>query len=327
MSESLLAPVTISIVTPSYNQGEFIAQTIESVLSQAGEFSIDYLIVDGGSTDASLEIIKHYERLLLDGGWRIQCRGITYRWLSERDQGQSDALAKGFRLARGEILSWLNSDDLYLPQALSRVAGAFRDAPETALWYGAAHYCDSAGKVIGRYRTEAFALDKLAYANIICQPSTFFRRDAFEAAGGVNRSLHYAMDYDLWIRIASRFDCRHLPETLSLYRLHEASKTVRPETLYENSEEALRLTLDHFGWAPLTRVYNSCNFFCRSRLPGPLARNNFALLAATLVCSVLRSLWLNRGLCRKDLALLNRENFRKLRKSRLDIMTGSGGSA
>ena len=131
------------------------------------------------------------------------------------------------------------------------------------------------------------------------------------------------MDLDLWIRIGGRFPCRHLPRVLSSYRLHDASKTVSDETLLLNCQEALRLSLKYFRWAPLTRVYNACDALCRSRLPGFLARSKPARTAATLACSVLQSLWLNRGVSGKDLAFLNRENFRKLSKSRIEIMTGS----
>ena len=130
-----IAPI-LSIVTPSYNQGQFLVETIESVIGQSGDFHIDYIIVDGGSTDNSVEIIRHYDALLKQGEWPISCKGITYRWLSERDRGQTDALAKGFRMVNGEILAWLNSDDIYLPGALQTAAAFFRNNPGTGLLYG-----------------------------------------------------------------------------------------------------------------------------------------------------------------------------------------------
>ena len=315
------APTVFSIITPSYNQGVFLAETIESVISQSGDFYIDYIIVDGGSTDNSIDIIRHYEESLGSMQWQTACRGITFRWLSERDTGQSDALMKGFRMAKGELLAWLNSDDAYLPGALQCAAEQFRDHPETALLYGDAHYCDATGATIGSYRTAPFDFEKLAWFNFICQPSAFFRRDVYEELGGVDQTLHFAMDYDLWI--GRRCPCRHLPRVLSRYRLHESSKTVSGETLVRNCEEALQLALKHFGWAPLTRVYNSCDTLCRARLPGFLAASKPARIAATLICSVIRSLRLNRGIRSKDLRLLSRENFRKMSRSRIDIMTGS----
>ena len=312
----------ISVVTPSYNQGGFLAETIESVISQEGDFSIDYVIVDGGSSDNSLDIIKRYEARLRSGQWPVQCRGITCRWVSEPDKGQADALLKGFRMSHGEVLAWLNSDDTYLPGALQTAAGFLRDHPDTGLMYGNADYIDAAGAVIGSYRTEAFDLDKLASANIICQPAAFFRRNAFEAVGGLDGTLTFAMDFDLWIRIGRRFPCRHVPRLLATYRLHETSKTISSETLFKNSEESLAVTRRHFGWAPLTRIYTSCRILCISRLPDLLGRSRLAVAAASLICTLFRSLYLNRGFHRSDLKLLTGSNLRKLLKSRLEIMTG-----
>ncbi len=313
---------TISIVTPSFNQGGFLAETIESVISQAGDFIIDYIVVDGGSTDDSVDIIRRYDTLIRTGIFSGNCRGLTYRWVSKKDRGQTDALTKGFRVAEGDIFAWLNSDDTYLPGALQTVATFFRDYPETGLMYGEAHYCDTAGIIIGRYRTDEFNYDKLAWFNYMCQPSTFFRKNVFDAVGGLDDTLHFAMDYDLWVRIGKRFTCRYLPEFLSKYRLHESSKTILDETLYHNSEEALRLAMKYFDWAPLTRIYNSCNVYCRARLPRILTGRKSMVILATIICSVFRSLWMNRGIRKNDLMLLNGENFRKLFKSRIEIMTG-----
>ncbi len=321
MEDNKKFPV-ISIVTPSYNQAVFLSETIESIISQAGDFIIDYIIVDGGSTDNSVVIMKHYDDLLRKGEWPIACQGITYRWISENDKGQTDALMKGFRMAHGEILAWLNSDDIYLPGALQTAATCFCEHPDTGLLYGDAHYCDSAGAIIGRYRTGEFDLNTLASFNFICQPSAFIRSDVFEAVGGLDESLHFAMDYDLWIRIGTHFPCVYLSRFLSTYRLHEASKTIRDEALHENIEAGLSLTIKYFNWAPLTRVYASCNCSCKSSLPGFIVKSRLLLVCSALVCTVFRSLWLNRGICRNDLKLLNMANFRKLFKSRMEVMTG-----
>jgi glycosyltransferase involved in cell wall biosynthesis len=312
----------ISIVTPSFNQGEFLAATIESVISQAGDFYIDYIIVDGCSTDNSVEIIQQYEALLSKGEWPLACRGIFFQWICERDRGQADALAKGFRMAQGEIFAWLNSDDTYLPGALQTVAASFRDFPETGLLYGNAYYCDADGTVIGRHRTEKFDYEKLAWFNYICQPSTFFRKNVFHESGGLDVTLHYAMDYDLWVRIGKRFACCYLPEFFSKYRLHDSSKTILDETLYHNSEEALRLAVKYFDWAPLTRIYTSCSIYCRTRLPRFFAGRKAMVIPASVICTVFRSLWINRGIRKNDLVLLKMENFRKLFKSRTEIMLG-----
>lgn len=315
--------ITFSIVTPSYNQGVFLAETIESVISQEGDFHIDYIIIDGGSTDNSVEIIKHYNELLKKKEWPVKCQGITFRWVSEQDKGQTDALAKGFRMANGEIFAWLNSDDTYLPGALQAATSFFHSNPGVGLMYGDASYCDTTGTVIGRYRTDSFDLGRLAYANIICQPAAFFLREAFEEVNGLDETLHFVMDYDLWVRIGRRFPGRHVPQLLATYRLHETSKTMLNETLLRNCEESLAVTIRHFGWAPLTRVYTACSVLVKARLPGSLKQSNFLVAPAAVVCSLLRSMFLNRGINRNDLRLLNRDNFRKLFKNRLDIMTGS----
>lgn len=313
---------TFTIVTPSFNQGDFLAETIESVIGQEGDFFIDYIIVDGGSTDDSVAVIKHYDSMLSRGDWTINCRGVNLRWLSEKDAGQTDALAKGFRMATGEIYAWLNSDDIYLPETLRTVADHFQENPDTGLLYGDAHYCDTTGAIIGMYRTEEFDFEKLAWFNFICQPAAFFRKEAFEAVGGLDGSLQFAMDYDLWIRIGRRFPCRYLPVFLATYRLHGASKTVSDKTLIENTEEGLRVAMKHFGWAPLTRVYNACYPLCRSRLPAFIVRNRVAVVFAAVVCTLFRSLRLNRGINLNVLKLLTGENFGKLFKDRIDIMTG-----
>jgi len=314
--------LVISVITPSYNQGEFLEETLASVLSQEGNFHLDYLIIDGGSNDNSVEIIKRYEKLLDEQRWQVRCCGITYRWLSEKDRGQTDALSKGFRLAKGEILAWLNSDDVYLPGTLQSVAAFFRDNPTIALLYGEAHYCDSDGEIIGRYPTGGFDLGKLAYFNFFCQPSTFFRSEAFEAVGGLDDTLHYAMDYDLFVKIGKQFPCRYLPRFFSKYRLHDMSKTVRNDVLFENHEEVLHLALKHFGWAPLPRVYGSCNYYCLAGLPGVLTRVRLIVIAASLFCTLFRSLWLNRGLRKEDLKLLRLENFQKISRERMEILRG-----
>ena len=311
----------ISIVTPSYNQGVFLAETIESVIGQEGDFSIDYIIVDGGSSDDSVAIIKSYDTRLHNGEWPVNCRGITYRWVSEKDKGQTDALIKGFRMASGDIFAWLNSDDTYLPGALQAAAVFLQNHPDTGLMYGAADYVDAEGVVIGSYHTEEFDLDTLASTNIICQPAAFFRKASFEAVGGLDATLNFVMDYDLWIKMGRRFPCRHVPQLLATYRLHETSKTISVDTLFRNSEESLAVTIRHFGWAPLTRVYTSCSILCKARLPAPLGRSRLTVAAASMICSFFRSLCLNHGLHRNDLKLLTGTNFRKLLKSRVEIMT------
>jgi hypothetical protein len=226
-------------------------------------------------------------------------------------------------MAQGEVLAWLNSDDTYLPGALQTVADFLRDHAEMGLLYGDANYCDATGVVIGKYGAEEFDLQKLAFANIICQPAAFFRREAFKTAGGLDETLDFVMDFDLWIRISRRFPSQYIKQMLATYRLHETSKTINSDTLIRNCEESLDVTRRHFGWAPLTRVYTSCHIRCSARLPNIIAGNRFAVASAALFCSLIRYLYLNHGFNRNDLRLLNRENFSKLFKSRIEIMTGT----
>jgi glycosyltransferase involved in cell wall biosynthesis len=316
----------ISVITPSYNQGSFLAETIESVLSQEGDFEIDYIIVDGASADDSRQIIERYQNLLESGAWPVRCGGVTLRFVCEPDFGQTDALKKGFALAQGELLAWLCSDDSYLPLSLQAAVGYLEQNPGAALVYGAAQYCDAGGKIIGSYPVEEFELGGLASRNFICQPSAFFRKAAFEAVGGLDRSLTYAMDYDLFIRLGQRFDCRYLPQYFSRYRLHQDSKTVRSETLCQSHQEALQLAVKYFNWAPLNLVYGSSAYLCRARFPRLAARLPLLALGAALGVTVLRSLYLNRGIRRNDLRLLTPANLRKLGDTREEILLGSGKS-
>jgi glycosyltransferase involved in cell wall biosynthesis len=307
-----------SIVTPSYNQASYLAETIESVIGQAGDFHIDYIIVDGGSQDNSVEILKHYAKLLEEERWQIKCRGITFRWLSEKDQGQADALMKGFRLSAGDVLAWLNSDDTYLPGTLSKVAEAFALHPEISVVYGKAYYIDPAGKVIGRYPTGAFDLKRLAVFNYICQPSTFFRKSSFKDVGGLDVSLHFCMDYDLWIRLAKSSEFIYLQDFLATYRLHEESKTVSERSALANHEEALRVARKYFDWAPLSRVYVCCHGHISNTFPSFLKKLGFPIVFAALVFSVARYLYLNKGIRIDDLRSINFKNLGGISRTRMD---------
>ena len=310
---------TLSIVTPSYNQGRFIEETITSVLSQEGDFFLDYMVVDGGSTDTSVDLIIKYESLLQRKEWPIRCRGIEYHWLSEKDNGQTDAIMKGFRMAKGEVLAWLNSDDTYLPGALQTAADAFSKEPGITVLYGKCHFTDVEDKVIGKYPTEAFDVKRLAQFNFICQPSTFFRRSALDAVSGLDSDLHYVMDYDLWIRLAGNYQFTYLPEFLSTYRLHEESKTLSPKAALANHKEALDIVRKHYGWAPLNRVYMYCHALLQARLPAALGKSTVVLVLLSLPYAAACYLRLNRGIRREDVKLLRPSNLRKLFKTWTDI--------
>jgi glycosyltransferase involved in cell wall biosynthesis len=244
----------VSIVTPSYNQGEFLAATIESVISQAGDFLIDYIIMDGGSTDTSVEIMQKYERLLQLGEWPISCKGITFRWRSEKDHGQADAVNMGFALAQGEILGWLNSDDTYLPGAAAKAVDFFRANPDSVMVYGNAWYTDRRGDITKRYASEPFNMKRIAEKCVICQPSVFIRSAALRSIGALDTGLHAAMDYDLWIRAGKRFPGKiyFIEEYLSTSRMYGENKTLLLRDHIHR--ETMAVVKKHFGHVPGTWI-------------------------------------------------------------------------
>ena len=202
----------ITIVTPSLNQGAFLEQTIISVLSQNYP-NLEYIIVDGGSNDNSVEIIKKYQDYL------------AY-WVSEKDAGQTDAIAKGFARATGDILAWLNSDDQYLPGTLVRIGSYFSNNPQSEFVYGDCFLLFSDGSRKLKKKIDFnYSIALYAYG-MIPQPSAFWRRKIYDASGGLDISLHYAMDYDLFLRMAKVGVITHLRKPLSLFRLHLNSKSV-----------------------------------------------------------------------------------------------------
>jgi len=210
MSNSVNPLPLVSIITPSLNQGRFIRKTIESVLSQDYP-RLEYLVLDGGSTDETLDILRGY--------------GTRLIWRSAHDLGQADAVNSGFRLAKGEILGWLNSDDTYQPGAVKAAVDHLIAHPETAVVYGDAYYIDEHDAVIGTYPTEDFDLNRLAEACLICQPSAFMRRSAIDAVGMLDSTLHYCMDYDLWIRLGRRFHIDRIDRPLANSRRYLETKS------------------------------------------------------------------------------------------------------
>jgi glycosyltransferase involved in cell wall biosynthesis len=203
----------VSIVTPSFNQAQFLTATIESVLGQDYP-NLEYIIIDGGSTDGSLEIIRRHESRL------------AY-WCSEPDAGQTEAINKGFARARGEILAWLNSDDVYRPDAVSAAVRSLEEHLEAGMVYGQADYIDESGATVGRFPSATTDLRRLRQGYVhIPQQSAFFRASVWRLVGPLDPSFYFAMDYNLWVRIASVSPILHVREVWAGFRLHSDAKTL-----------------------------------------------------------------------------------------------------
>jgi len=202
----------VSIITPSYNQAQFLEDTIQSVLRQDYP-ALEYILVDGGSMDGSKEIIQRYEDKL---AW----------WVSEPDQGQADAINKGFRRATGEIIAWLNSDDLYLPGAIEEAVELFKLHPEAGVVFGDAVSADEKGRLLNPLRAGNWGLVDLLQFKIICQPAVFMRRAAVEEVGFLDPSYHFFLDHQLWIRLAKDYPLVYQPGFWAVSRYHPAAKNI-----------------------------------------------------------------------------------------------------
>ncbi|GMR05063.1 MAG: hypothetical protein BMS9Abin23_0993 [Thermodesulfobacteriota bacterium] len=210
-------PPRISVITPSFNQGKFIERTIKSVIGQ-GYPDLEYIVVDGGSTDETISILKKYEKNL--------------RWISEKDRGQSDAINKGIRMSTGDIIAYLNSDDMYEPGTLGHVAGFFTAHPSVMWLSGRCRIVDEREREFRRFitRYKNFLLARYSYSillvtNFICQPATFLRRDVIEDFGVFDVNQHRVMDYDYWLRIGKTHTPGIINENLAMFRVYSESKT------------------------------------------------------------------------------------------------------
>lgn len=208
----------VSIITPSYNQASYLESTILSVLNQDYP-NIEYIILDGGSEDGSVEIIKKYA-------------GSISGWFSEKDKGQTDAINKGFNQAHGEILAWLNSDDTYEPGAVSAAVAYLTENPQVGFVYGDCNFIDSEGKIIGKFNARQTDLKKLERGNVhIPQQAFFFRANLWKQVGPLDDSFFFAMDYDLWVRLARKAPLQYLPGQIwANFRLHNDAKTISADS-------------------------------------------------------------------------------------------------
>jgi glycosyltransferase involved in cell wall biosynthesis len=229
----------ITIITPSFNQGHFIEETIQSILSQNYP-NLEHLVMDGGSTDNTIDILMRYPHI---------------KWISEKDRGQTHAVNKGVTKATGEIVGWVNSDDTFLPSAFNAVIEKFQADPDCAVIFGDYHAIDEKGAIL--YSVQSFACgyeDMIRwwdYTYAIHQPTVFVRKKVFDVAGLLDESYHYAMDYEWWLRVAKHFPFFHVPYYLATYRFHKDAKSFAPLEKYVYPEQ-LKASKKHWGpiWTP-----------------------------------------------------------------------------
>ena len=207
-----MKPLLISIITPSYNQAAYLEQTIQSVISQNYP-SIEYIILDGGSTDGSVDVIKKYES------------HISY-WVSENDKGQSDAINKGLKLATGDIVCWLNSDDLFEPNTLNTIAQFFNEHADAKFVYGDGMiFYENGNKRDWYCKPGKVDREILSRCDPLQQPSTFWRREIHNEIGFIDESLYFTMDWDFFMRVVLKYEMHYLPISFSRYRIHDSHKT------------------------------------------------------------------------------------------------------
>jgi len=258
----------ISIVTPSFNQGRFIERTIRSVLEQ--EFdgrALEYVVVDGASTDDTVEVLQRF--------------GKRLSWVSEPDRGQAHAVNKGLAMTSGQIIGWLNSDDIYYPGAFRSIWQCFAALPEVDLVYGDANHIGTDDAVLEPYYTEPWDFERLKDVCYLCQPAVFFRRRLFQRIGGMDERLHFCMDYDYWVRAAlSEAHFEYLPITLAGSRWYPENKTVSGWAA--SHAEINDVLLRRLGYVPDRWIFNYAHVVLRQSRLREEDRLRFTILVSAL---------------------------------------------
>ncbi len=234
--------IKISIITPSFNQGQFIEETILSVLSQEGNFQIEYIVADGGSTDGTVEIIRRYAELCASGKFQGNCGSISFLWWSTKDDGQAAAINEGMRKASGDIIAWINSDDYYLPGAFSKIINYFSAHQEVVYVYGDAMCLNEKGQKKTYKKSFNGNYVDLVDENFIHQSSSFWKKELLEKVGFLDPSLRSVLDYEYWLRVFSclaQDQVGYLPECLSVYRAWPLSKTETLKAVTVHERELL----------------------------------------------------------------------------------------
>ncbi len=234
----------VSVVTPCLNAAGFIEKTIRSVVDQ-DYAAMEYIVIDGGSTDGTLEILDRYRGQL--------------RYFSAPDAGAAEAVNRGFLKTRGAIFAWLSADDLYYPGAIRAAVERLESYPEAAAIYGEANWIDTHEIPVGRYPTVTpYHKEMLERECCICQAACFMRREAFESVGMLNTRLRFTFDYDLWIRLAQSHRLAAVDDVLAMSRMHPSNLTLSQRR--EAFRETIRLLRQHYGYAPLNWIYCYLSF-------------------------------------------------------------------
>lgn len=264
----------ISIITPSYNQGKFIERTIKSVLNQNYP-NLEYIVMDGGSTDGTLDVLKKYENKIT--------------WVSEPDNGQTHAINKGFKIAKGDILAYLNSDDTYEVGTLKKIANYFKKHPRVAFLYGKGRIIDENDKELGFYQSKTTDHNSLAEHCPISQPTTFWRRKVYEEIGEFNEEYQFTMDYEYWIRVSKKFKLHYLKNTtLANARVHQDAKT---SSFYTKLHlDAIKVVKAHYGKVHFEWITNYINSFSF------LKKGSFTYYLSLIIGSFILNLIWNKDL-------------------------------
>jgi glycosyltransferase involved in cell wall biosynthesis len=209
----------ISVITPSFNQGDYIEETIRSVIMQNYP-NLEYIIIDGGSNDNTVDIIKKYEN------------SISY-WVSEQDEGQSSAINKGFKRSSGDIIAWLNSDDIYLADTFIQMIRCINKFPDAGMIYGDYFQKNESTGTLIRINGGDFNFNRLIWDNYIPQPTVFMKSELLKTIGYLDESYHYTMDYDYWIRVSQEYPVAYCPQLLAQFRFHPESKSVKDKKKFD----------------------------------------------------------------------------------------------